>query len=236
MRLVVSMVRQTAEHLIRSKLSRGYRSSVERWRTSSVEPNDPVLKAARAYELLTFIYYFRGDKTRIIHATLRATNLAEHAQLAPILAVQYSNLGAICGVVPLRKRAEHYLGIASDLTKQLAMPTVTANVSLLSGLYWAVDRGGVRGTSGCRRRNPRLAARAAQVAPMADAPDEHRALVGAGRLVGPAAHRATAVAACLREGGCTVRHPVATVPARSYRGRSRVTGYGAFDVTPLAEG
>lgn len=134
--LVVSMVRQTAEHLIRSKRSRGYRSSVERWRTSSVEPNDPVLKAARAYELLTFIYYFRGDKTRIIHATLRAINLAEHAQLAPVLAVQYSNLGAICGVVPLRKRAEHYLGIASDLTKQLAMPTVTANVSLLSGLYW----------------------------------------------------------------------------------------------------
>ena len=106
----------------------------------------------------------------------------------------------------------------------------------LSATVAAVDRGGVRGTSGCRRRNPRLAARAAQVAPMADAPDERRALVRAGRLVGPAAHRTTAVSACLRAGGCTVRHPVATVPARSYRGRSRLTGYGAFDVTPLAEG
>jgi hypothetical protein len=84
---------------------------------------------------LTFIYYFRGDKTRIIYATLRAINLAEHAQLAPVLVVRYSNLGDL-RVVPLRKRAEHYLGIASDLTKQLAMPTVTANVSLLSGLYW----------------------------------------------------------------------------------------------------
>src|SRR5262249_5742877 len=49
--LAVSMVRQTAEHLIRSKRSRSYRSSVERWRTSSVEPNDPVLKAAHVYEL-----------------------------------------------------------------------------------------------------------------------------------------------------------------------------------------
>jgi len=95
-----------------------------------------VLKAARAYELLTQIYYFRGDRIRIIHATLRATNLAEHAKLAPVLAVQYSNLGAICGVVPLRKRAERYLGFASELSKQLGMPTVTAKVSLLSGLYW----------------------------------------------------------------------------------------------------
>jgi class 3 adenylate cyclase len=134
--LAVSMVQQTAEHLIRSQLSGGYRASIARWRTNSVEPNDPVLKAARAYELLTFIYYFRGDKIRIIHATLRATNLAEHAKLAPVLAVQYSNLGAICGVVPLRKRAEHYLSLASELTQQLGMPTVTAKVSLLSGLYW----------------------------------------------------------------------------------------------------
>jgi hypothetical protein len=50
--------------------------------------------------------------------------------------VQYSNLGAICGVIPLRKRAERYLGFASELTKQLGMPTVDAKVSLLSGLYW----------------------------------------------------------------------------------------------------
>src|SRR5262249_41272425 len=134
--LALSMVRQTAEHLIRSRRSPGHRESVERWRTSSVEPNNPVLKAARAYELLTQIYYFRGDRLRIIHATLRATNLAEHAKLAPVLAVQYSNLGAICGVVPLRKRAERYLGFANELTKQLGMPTVDAKVSLLSGLYW----------------------------------------------------------------------------------------------------
>ena len=74
---------------------------------------------------------------RVLYSTLRAINLAESfAQLSPVLATNYSNLGAICGIIPLRKRGEHYLRLASQLSGQLRIPTVTAKVNLLSGLYW----------------------------------------------------------------------------------------------------
>ena len=36
-----------------------------------------MLKAARAYENLCNIYYFQGDKGRLLYSTLRGTNLAE---------------------------------------------------------------------------------------------------------------------------------------------------------------
>ena len=67
---------------------------------------------------------------------MRGTNLAEASStLSPILAVDYASLGAICGVIPLRKRAEHYLKLASRLSSQLGIPAVAAKVNLLSGLY-----------------------------------------------------------------------------------------------------
>jgi class 3 adenylate cyclase len=133
--LALSMVQQIARHLIRSRKFESYRSGLEK--SDSVAANDIVLKAARAYENLTNIYYFKGDKVRVLYSTLRAINLAESfAQLSPVLATNYSNLGAICGIIPLRKRGEHYLKLASQLSGQLRIPTVTAKVNLLSGLYW----------------------------------------------------------------------------------------------------
>lgn len=134
--LALSIIQQATEHLIRSGRPGSSRADAERWRSASALVNDPVSKAVRAYEYLTNIYYFLGDKAQIIHSTLRAINLAERAKLAPVLAVQYSNLGAICGVIPLRKRAEHYLKLAGGLTDHLGIPTVTTKSNLLSGLYW----------------------------------------------------------------------------------------------------
>jgi hypothetical protein len=66
---------------------------------------------------------------------LRATNLAEFAGLSSLLAVNYSSLGAICGVIPLRQRAEHYLKRAYELSAKLGIPSVSAKVNLLGGLY-----------------------------------------------------------------------------------------------------
>jgi len=92
--------------------------------------------AAQAYEDLTRIYYLAGEKVRMLHATLKATNLAERLhERTPDLAINYATLGAICGVIPLRRQAEHYLGRASKLANFYDEPNVTSIVHLTEGLY-----------------------------------------------------------------------------------------------------
>ena len=126
--LALSMVWQIAEHLTPSIQFGGY--------IKGAAANDSMLKAARAYENLCNIYYFQGDKGRLLYSTLRGTNLAEaFSALSPVLAVNYASLGTICGVIPLRKRAEHYLKLATRLSDQLGIPAVTIKVNLRSGLY-----------------------------------------------------------------------------------------------------
>jgi class 3 adenylate cyclase len=126
--LALSMAWQIAEHLIRSIRFGDY--------IKGAVANDSMLKAARAYENLCNIYYFQGDKGRLVYSTLRGTNLAEaFSTLSPVLVVNYASLGTICGVIPLRKRAEHYLKLASRLSGQLGIPAVAIKVNLLSGLY-----------------------------------------------------------------------------------------------------
>jgi len=92
--------------------------------------------AAQAYEDLTRIYYLAGEKVRMLHATLKATNLAEELhERTPDLAINYATLGAICGVIPLRRQAEYYLGRASELADFYDEPNVASIVHLTEGLY-----------------------------------------------------------------------------------------------------
>ena len=134
--LALNMAGQVGRHLIRSARSRKARATFNQKTRDSVPVNEAILKGARAYEDLTNIYYFQGDKVRLLYATLRATNLAEAVpKLSPVLALNYASLGAICGVIPLRKRATYYLNLASELSDELAIPTVTIRVNLLAALY-----------------------------------------------------------------------------------------------------
>ena len=92
--------------------------------------------AAQAYEGLTRIYYLAGDKLRLLHAILKATNLAEGLrECTPALAMNYATLGAICGVIPLRRHAEHYFRRGSELAKLYNEPNVSAILHLTGGLY-----------------------------------------------------------------------------------------------------
>jgi class 3 adenylate cyclase len=99
-------------------------------------PSEPFLLAAKAHEDLTRIYYFTSEKLRLVHATLRATNLAErHRYVTPTTAVNYASLGTICGVVPLRRQAEHYSRLAAALAERIDHPGTHIRVHLLAGLY-----------------------------------------------------------------------------------------------------
>lgn len=105
-------------------------------REISRSPSDPFLLAAKAHEDLTRIYYFTSEKLRLIHATLRATNLAErNTYVSPTTATNYASLGAICGVIPLRSQAEHYSRLAAALSERVDQLGTRVRVDLLSGLY-----------------------------------------------------------------------------------------------------
>ncbi|MEI2297238.1 AAA family ATPase [Ensifer sp. MJa1] len=105
-------------------------------REISRSPSDPFLLAAKAHEDLTRIYYFTSEKLRLIHATLRATNLAERNEyVSPTTATNYASLGAICGVIPLHKQAEHYSRLAAALSERVDQLGTRVRVDLLSGLY-----------------------------------------------------------------------------------------------------
>lgn len=92
--------------------------------------------AAQAYYQLTRIYYYAGEKSRLLHAALKATNLAEDLrECTPALAINYADVSTICGVIPLRRQAEHYIKRAAAVAKLYDDPNVSANVHLMRGLY-----------------------------------------------------------------------------------------------------
>jgi tetratricopeptide (TPR) repeat protein len=118
--LAFGLGRQITEHLFHSGLGGKLRTRTR----------------ALSFGNLTQIYYFLGDKPRIIYSTLRSINLAERISAPfPALAVNYASLGAICGVVPLRRRAERYLKLALQLAEDAEDNAATARVKLFNGLY-----------------------------------------------------------------------------------------------------
>ncbi len=131
-----------ALHLILDLAEQVWRRATHRdkdWilkREISRSPSDPFLLAAKAHEDLTRIYYFTSEKLRLIHATLRATNLAErNTYVSPTTATNYASLGAICGVIPLHGQAEHYSRLAAALSERVDQLGTRVRVDLLSGLY-----------------------------------------------------------------------------------------------------
>jgi class 3 adenylate cyclase/tetratricopeptide (TPR) repeat protein len=131
--LALRMIQQIVVHLARSRRRAGPPSGRK---SRSAATSEAVLKAARVHEDLTRIYYFQGDKARLLYATLRATNLAEGlAELSPVLVANYASLGSICGVIPLRRPAERYLRLARGLSEQVNAPDASILVDLLTGMY-----------------------------------------------------------------------------------------------------
>lgn len=135
--LVFGLGHQVTTHLLRSGGGSFIRKFGQHLSASNARNDDDILiEIANAHGHLTQIYYFLGDKLRIIYATLRSINLAERISAPfPVLAVNYASLGAICGVVPLRGRAERYLELALRLSDGVGDNTATARVKLFTGLY-----------------------------------------------------------------------------------------------------
>jgi class 3 adenylate cyclase len=134
--LTTAMATQICEQIYRRLKRSAERRLLSREILEASPPGNLFLIAAKAHENLTRIYYFQSDKLRLLYATLRATNLAERfPKLTGVLAVNYASLGAICGVIPLRRHAAYYIRVAAQLAHRISNPNVDMQVNLLSGLY-----------------------------------------------------------------------------------------------------
>lgn len=92
--------------------------------------------AAEAHQMLIHIFYFNGQKAKLLNSALSAANLSADLGVASAsLAINTAALGAICGVIPLRKQAAYYLQRASKVADFIDEPSASGRVCLYSGLY-----------------------------------------------------------------------------------------------------
>ncbi|MBI4953174.1 MAG: AAA family ATPase [Myxococcales bacterium] len=98
------------------------------------------VEQARAWSLLTFVYYFLGDATKLVGAALQFVNAAEKAGPSPELAIAYSGLAVPAGLIGLDRVADSYLERARSMAKRVDDEVATAFVHVWIGTHW-IGRG-----------------------------------------------------------------------------------------------
>jgi len=95
-----------------------------------------LLPGARSYGKLAEVYYYANQVTLSLYAALRSLNLAESAGLSPELARGYAAVGALTGLIPLRKVAESYCRRALDVAHMVNDLSAHTFVSMAVGYYY----------------------------------------------------------------------------------------------------
>lgn len=127
-------------HLIYSLAVQLLRQTSHRLRPPAPEKRPPqeiaaLTEAARAYALLSEIYYFSNETTRGIYTSLRTLNLAERAGPSPVLARAYSNMCIACSVSGLDRLALAYSSRALETAVNIQDLAAQAWALMVGGLY-----------------------------------------------------------------------------------------------------
>jgi serine/threonine protein kinase/tetratricopeptide (TPR) repeat protein len=100
--------------------------------------SDALLEAARAYDRLQQVLYFRGDAMLpMLHACISSLNLAERAEPSVELVAAYSNAHAVAGILPAHGLAEAYLTRAKETLAKRSDPNVDTYMAALASFRWA---------------------------------------------------------------------------------------------------
>jgi class 3 adenylate cyclase/tetratricopeptide (TPR) repeat protein len=78
---------------------------------------EELLEAARAYVRLVEVYWFANDTPSLVHAGLRALNLAERAGPSPELARAYAIMCLSAGSIPIHRLARAYARRATETAR-----------------------------------------------------------------------------------------------------------------------
>ncbi|MDP9034906.1 MAG: AAA family ATPase [Myxococcota bacterium] len=112
-----------------------HRALPRRWITADPQQSPHLLDAARAYDRLEQIYYYRGEYLPLFLANLTTLNLAEQAAPSAHLAAAYTNAGAAAGLMPLRQTAAKYFALAEATLNQAYNAETESYLRLLHAVY-----------------------------------------------------------------------------------------------------
>jgi serine/threonine protein kinase/tetratricopeptide (TPR) repeat protein len=127
-RIVLGIVPKLARQLLHRGLSR-------RWIEADRERSEVLLEAARAYDRLQQVYYYRGEYLPLFSANLATLNLTERALPSPSLVTAYTNAAAVAGIVPLRHLAAEYFQLAEATLERAYDPEVESYFRMLQAVY-----------------------------------------------------------------------------------------------------
>ncbi|GIW70500.1 MAG: adenylate/guanylate cyclase domain-containing protein [Planctomycetota bacterium] len=126
--LATGLVRQLAIQL-------GHRLRPFAWRRAAPAARTERLEGARAYQRLVETFWFTNEPLRLVHAGLRALNLAERAGPSPELARAYATMAIAAGSVPLHRVAEYYGRRAVEVAERTARPGALAYALFIASVY-----------------------------------------------------------------------------------------------------
>jgi serine/threonine protein kinase len=123
--------------LAQALLQTAHRLAPRRFLESQKHDAERLLEAARAYDRLQQVYYYRGEALRSLYAAVRTLNLAEAAPPSPELVNAYANAHAVAGIVPARGLSCTYRDRARDAVQRVQDPASRTYFLLLAGGYHA---------------------------------------------------------------------------------------------------
>jgi tetratricopeptide (TPR) repeat protein len=92
-------------------------------------------EAARVYDRLQQVNFYRGEGLPIFYCGVRTLNVAELVAPSAELATAYANAHAVAGVVPARRLGEAYLQKAIEALRVRPDPVVESYLLTLTGVY-----------------------------------------------------------------------------------------------------
>jgi class 3 adenylate cyclase/tetratricopeptide (TPR) repeat protein len=98
-------------------------------------PPEECLEASRAYIRLTEVYWFANDVPALVHAGIRALNLAERAGPSPELARAYAIICLAAGSIPLHPIAQVYARRAEQTARRAGQLWPLAYVRFITSVY-----------------------------------------------------------------------------------------------------
>jgi eukaryotic-like serine/threonine-protein kinase len=124
-RMTVGLVRQVAVQVAHRVLP-----------ACRARPADAGLEeAARVYDRLQQVNFYRGEGLPIFYCGVRTLNVAELVAPSAELATAYANAHAVAGVVPARGLSEAYLQRAIEALRVRPDPVVETYLLALTGVY-----------------------------------------------------------------------------------------------------
>jgi serine/threonine protein kinase/tetratricopeptide (TPR) repeat protein len=112
-----------------------HRTAPRRWVESDPRKSPALLEAARAYDRLTQIYYYRGEYGPLLYANLATLDLAERGAPSPTRAVGFTNAAATAGIILLPRVARAYFALAEGALREAYDPEVESYYQVLHGHY-----------------------------------------------------------------------------------------------------